>query len=104
MQMVTKELRKTLGISSIVARIVLVPEIMQVVIAQEQDRLRMLLLIADDSKEVGILLLARYYSFSMVRVEVVAEENIDGILANELLPSAATMDVADEIVFHMFMV
>ena len=101
MQMLTNELRMPLSILGVVARVVFVPEIVQVVIAQEQDRLGVLLLVADDRQEVGILLLARREALVRIRIEVVAEENIDGVLANELLPSGATMDVANEIEFHV---
>ena len=87
MKMLTNELRMPLSILGVVARVVFVPQIVQVVITKQKDRrIRVLLLEADDILQIVIVRGACLKIISIVRVEVIAKEDINHIRAHKLAP------------------
>ena len=99
MQMLADELRITLCMFVVVARVVFVPQVVQVVIAKQQNcRVRVLLLEAYDILQIVVLLGVSLKIISIVRIEVITKEDIDHIGAHQLAPSVATMYVAYEVV------
>ena len=101
MQMLADELRLTLCMFVVVARVVFVPQVVQVVIAKQQNcRVRVLLLEADNSLQIVVFCGVSLKIISIVRIEVITKEDIDHIGAHKLAPSVATMNVANEVVGH----
>ena len=102
MQMFAYELRITLGMWGVVARVVFVPQVVQVVIAKQQNcRIGVLLLEANDILQIVVFRGVRLKIISIVRIEVITKEDVDHIGAHKLAPRVATMNVANEIVGHV---
>lgn len=102
MQMLANELRITLCMFVVVARVVFVPQVVQVVIAKQKNRrVRVLLLEADDILQIVVFRGVRLKIVSIVRIEVISKEDVDHIGVHKLAPSVATMNVANEIVGHV---
>ena len=98
MPMLTKTLSKTISIQVVVTRVPLVTQIVILMVAQQQDRLRMLLLKLNDIEQVSKFLLTWIDIIIMIRIEVITQENINRVLADQLTPRVATMYVANKIV------